>query len=368
MANNCALCLKPLRSSNIKCSKCDQLFHVACANATNQTRLSNETKTTWTCPTCQNKVPKKTISPARSAPDPDEPGKNTVASSSKLDQTTLSPRALPPDSNRSDSEILRSLSSEIQLLRGDVGDLKSHIKYLSEHLTQCYSRLEEYDTRIKTLEKREEEIIVLNNTITNLRDQLNNQSQASLKNELEISGIDELKNESPLHIIRVIAHKIGVAVEESDIDFVSRVGPRRQKTDTSDAPTRNLAVRFVRRYKRDEFLKAARMRRSLSSTDIDIAGPTRNIFVNERLTPFNRQLFRSARNAAKIHGYKYCWIRNGAILIRKQEGNPAIHIQNMEDLERHMGSAPAAPAERSPAPTERSPAPASQQHGAASGN
>ncbi|KAH9628058.1 hypothetical protein HF086_018033 [Spodoptera exigua] len=76
-----------------------------------------------------------------------------------------------------------------------------------------------------------------------------------------------------------------------------------------------------------------------------------------------RQLFRSARNAAKEHGYKYCWIRNGAILIRKQEGNPAIHIQNMEELERYMGHAPAAPA----APTERSPAPASQQYGAAPG-
>ncbi|PZC72841.1 hypothetical protein B5X24_HaOG210516 [Helicoverpa armigera] len=350
MANNCASCQKPLRSSNIKCFKCDQLFHVTCANASNQTKLTNETKATWTCPTCQNKGPKKTTSPARSVPDSDEPGKNTTASSNKLDQTTVSSRDAPCNNNSSDSEILRSLSSEIQLLRGDVGDLKSHIKYLSEHLTQCYSRLEEYDTRIKTLEKREEEIIALNNTITNLRDQLNSQGQASLKNELEINGIDELKNESPLHIVRVMAHKIGVTLEEYDIDFVSRVGPRRQKTDSSDAPPRNLAVRFVRRYKRDEFLKAAKMRRSLTSTDIDIAGPTRNIFVNERLTSSNRQLFRATRNAAKAHGYKYCWIRNGAILIRKQEGNPAIHIQNMEDLEHHMGRAPAAPAERSPAP------------------
>uniref|UniRef100_A0A2A4IZ17 PHD-type domain-containing protein n=1 Tax=Heliothis virescens TaxID=7102 RepID=A0A2A4IZ17_HELVI len=352
MANNCASCQKPLRSSNIKCSKCDLLFHVACANAGNQTRLSNETKITWICPTCQNKGPKKLISPAKTVPDTGELDKTSTAAC-KLQQTTISPHAIPSNSNSSDSEILRSLSSEIQFLRGDVGDLKSHIKYLTEHLTQCYSRLEEYDTRIKTLEKREEQIIELNNTITNLRDQLNNQGQASLKNELEISGIDEHKNENPLHIILVMAHKIGVTLEEHDIDFVSRVGPRRPKTAASDAPIRNLAVRFVRRYKRDEFLKAAKMRRSLTSTDIDINGPTRNIFVNERLTSGNRQLFRSARNAAKEHGYKYCWIRNGAILIRKQEGCPAIHIQNMEDLERHMARTPVASAEHSAAPASR---------------
>lgn len=75
MANNCASCQKPLRASNIKCSKCDQLFHVTCANTSNQTKLTNETKATWTCLTCQNRGPKKTISPARSVPDPDEPGK-----------------------------------------------------------------------------------------------------------------------------------------------------------------------------------------------------------------------------------------------------------------------------------------------------
>uniref|UniRef100_A0A2A4J6Z0 FP protein C-terminal domain-containing protein n=1 Tax=Heliothis virescens TaxID=7102 RepID=A0A2A4J6Z0_HELVI len=301
----------------------------------------------WTCPTCQLMATKNLTTPART---PTGEPINNATSSNKPDHNTTSPQSLPSNKSCSDSEILRSLSSEIKLLRGDVGDLKTHINYLNEHLTQCYSRLEEYDTRIKTLEKREEEIITLNNTIVHLREQLNTQAQFSLKNELEISGVDEHKNENPLHIVQVMAFKIGVTIEEQDVDFVTRVGPRRQKTAaTADTPTRNLAVRFVRRYKRDEFLKAAKTRRSLTSTDIEVAGPMRNIYVNERLTPANRQLFRAARNATKEYGYKYCWVRDGAILIRKQEGNPAIHIQNMEDLERRIVRAQPASTDTVPA-------------------
>ncbi|KAJ8706320.1 hypothetical protein PYW08_010946 [Mythimna loreyi] len=219
-----------------------------------------------------------------------------------------------------------------------MGDLKSHIKQLSDHLSQCYGRLDEYDARIKTLEKREEEIITLNSTIVNLCEQLNAQAQSSIRNELEISGVNEFKNENPHHIIQVMAHKFGVTVEDHDIDFATRVGSRRQASKvTAEIPTRPLVIRFVRRCKRDEFLKAAKARKTMSSSDMEIDGPSRNVYFNERLTQENRQLFRAAKLASKQQGYRFCWHKNGAILIRKQEGNPPIHVRNFEDLEFHLG-------------------------------
>lgn len=333
MANNCASCQKALRSSNIKCSKCDLLFHITCATAGSQTKISGETKINWICPSC--KATKKSVTPV-STPVTEEPNSGTPNSAacyhaaSSLGSSSAGPTT--------DSEILINLTSEIKLLRGDVGDLKSHINYVSEHLTKCYSRLDEYDTRIKVLEKREEEIISLNNTILNLREQLNAQAQTSLKNELEISGINETKHENSLHIVRVIAQKIGVSIDDQDVDYVTRAGPRRQYSkDSAETLPRKLIVRFVRRYTRDDFLRAAKTRRTLNSTDMEIPGVTRNVYVNERLTPGNRQLFRETKLSAKEHGYKFCWCKNGAILIRKQEGNPSIHIRNTEDLERYLG-------------------------------
>ncbi|KAJ8713892.1 hypothetical protein PYW08_007512 [Mythimna loreyi] len=333
MVNNCASCHKALRSANVKCSKCDLLFHVTCANAGNHSKLGGETKLSWICPSCQSKATRRGSSPTRTpVPEAQIPTDNMMTPNSTDCYRSSA-------NGPSDTEILRSLNSEIKLLRGDVVDIKTHITSLTEHLTQCYTRLDEYDSRIKTLEKREEEIISLNSTIANLRDQLNTQVQSSLKNELEISGVNELKNENPLHIVCVLAHKIGVSIEEQDLDFVSRAGPRRQQLkDSAETPPRTLAVRFVRRYKRDEFLKAAKTRRNLTSTDLEIAGTTRNVYVNERLSQGNRQLFRATKLCAREHGYHFCWVKNGAILIRKQEGNPAIHIRNTEDLERYLGS------------------------------
>ncbi|KAJ8737924.1 hypothetical protein PYW08_000519 [Mythimna loreyi] len=215
MVNNCASCHKALRSANVKCSKCDLLFHVACANAGNHPKSGGEAKLSWICPSCQSKATKRGLSPTRTpVPEAQIPTDNTMTpNSTDCHRSSAGP---------SDTEILRSLNSEIKLLRGDVVDIKTHITSLTEHLTQCYTRLDEYDLRIKSLEKREEEIISLNSTIANLRDQLNAQAQSSLKNELEISGVNEIKNENPLHIVCVLAHKIGVSIEEQDIDFVSR--------------------------------------------------------------------------------------------------------------------------------------------------
>ncbi|KAJ8707185.1 hypothetical protein PYW08_011319 [Mythimna loreyi] len=285
-------------------------------------------KTNWVCPPCKGS--KKVDTSVSEVLAPGTRTNNSVDSAS-------SPNP-PFTAQTTDSEILLNLTSEIKLLRGDVGDLKSHINYVSEHLTKCYSRLDEYDTRIKSLEKREEEIISLNNTIINLREQLNAHAQTTLKNELEISGINEIKNENPLHIVRVIAHKIGVPIDDQDLDYVTRVGPRRQQSkETTESSPRKIIVRFVRRHKREDFLKAAKTRRSINSTDLDIPGATRNVYINERLTPGNRQLFRETKHSAKEHGYKFCWCKNGAILIRKQEGNPSIHIRSAEDLERYLG-------------------------------
>uniref|UniRef100_A0A2A4J6A9 FP protein C-terminal domain-containing protein n=1 Tax=Heliothis virescens TaxID=7102 RepID=A0A2A4J6A9_HELVI len=288
-----------------------------------------ETKSNWVCPNCLNKTSKKGITtPSRSeVPYREE--------ASKSDGHPSTPCVLPTGS----SDELHILTSEIKLLRGDVGDLKTHIKYLTEHLTQCYTRLDEYDARMKKLEKREEEIISLNNTIHNLREQLNSQAQSSLRNELEISGINEHKNENPLHIVQIMAHKIGVAVGDQDVDFVTRAGPRRKvPNETTDTQPRSLVVRFVRRYKRDEFLKAAKVRRNMTSGDLELAGPSRNIYCNERLTHGNRQLFRATKISAKERGYKFCWHKNGTILIRRNEGHPSIQIRNSEDLERYLGT------------------------------
>ncbi|CAG4942691.1 unnamed protein product [Colias eurytheme] len=87
-------------------------------------------------------------------------------------------------------------------------------------------------------------------------------SPAKLRNEVEIVGVPETPNENPAHTFRVISQKLGIPIEESDLDFIIRVGSLRKYSqnidnteDNSQQPSRPLIARFLSRNKRDEFLK-----------------------------------------------------------------------------------------------------------------
>ena len=264
--------------------------------------------------------------------------KNDTSNNSLLN----TPAAAPDPGN------LSILTSEIKLLREDVGDLKQHLKTLTEHLTQCNQRLAVSEAslacaeaKIQALEERVREIPYLQSTIQQLNEQVQAQAQANLKNQVEILGVNETAYENPVHIILTAAAKIGIDLQDTDLEYVTRAGPRHSDNteNTSSAPVekhpRPLVVKFLRRKKRNEFLRAGKTRRNVSSVDLDIPGARRTLYFNERLTKENRQLFRAAKPRAKECGYKYCWIKNGTINIRKQEGNPAIAIRNQHDLLRH---------------------------------
>ncbi|XP_045502181.1 uncharacterized protein LOC123699300 [Colias croceus] len=228
----------------------------------------------------------------------------------------------------------------MRLIRETVGEIKSQMMSLTDHIEKCNLRLDEYDTKLERQEKR---ILTLEYAITEIKDRLNTNAQSQLRNEVEIVGVPETPNENPAHTFRVISQKLGIPIEEYDLDFTIRVGPPRKHSqnidnaeDNSQQPPRPLIARFLSRNKRDEFLKVGKMKqRSFNAQDMGLgsaAYKNTDIYFNERLTQENRNLFRAARQQTKACGYKYCWIKNGVVYIRKQEGNPAIAIKKQEDL------------------------------------
>lgn len=57
------------------------------------------------------------------------------------------------------------------------------------------------------------------------------------------------------------------------------------------------------------------------------------IFVNERLTKSKKALFTQARAAKKNKKYKYVWISNADILVRKNESSKITKIKSSQDIE-----------------------------------
>lgn len=253
-----------------------------------------------------------------------------------------------------------SLAQEIRLFREDMAGVKHQLTELTSTVSKYQVKLEDLvgriintETRLTKMEEKETEHSVLKEKVQRLERVLKSreetiaqlqldssiQAQNHLGNEIEISGIAEVTGENLHHIVLLTAKKIGVELSETDIDWTTRVGPRQSNT-TSQADggvtvgnrSRPIVVRLTRRAMRDQMLSGAKSRRGITSADI-VKGNPNKIYFNERLTKANRDLFRVSRATATEKGFKYCWVRNGRIHVRKADNKPAIHVRSFEELE-----------------------------------
>jgi hypothetical protein len=359
----CSGCLQKIEKGEVRIActsqKCVNIFHDACIKAE---KLKPDAMKTWICPDCIAKNRKggdNTHTPLR------QPAENvTIRKKNPQPQssTLLQPQApqLPQQQPQAPSQplpqpgpdvpvavstdALKSLSSDVGLMRQSISDLWAFIR---TRLDELDSKLSSYDLRIKSLEALENENAILKATICNMQQRINNETQNQLRNELEIAGLEETPGENPYHLAMTTAQRLGVDLLDADLNYASRVGPKNilQETgsDNSGQLRRPLVVSFTRRVKRDEFLKQSKARRTIRSKDIvgQSQGSERIVYVNERLTSEGRRLFRDARSFANKNGYKYCWINRGYIFVRKRDastGSPAIRINNEDDLNRLLNS------------------------------
>lgn len=240
-----------------------------------------------------------------------------------------------------------ALVSEVRRLTEVITSLSSRLEEATQSLAKCQSRLDEFgfiletsNTRLKKLEERDLEILELKATVAQLKSGQNTRDQYYLRNEIEISGIPENPNENLHHVALIAARKIGVDLEEREIDWIQRVGPRRNSAKTAEEstkPPRPVVMRFLRCSKKQEILKAARSRRNLTSVDLEVSGAPLKVFFNERLTKENRLLFRDVRIKRRENNFAHCWVSQGTIYVRQKEGKPALPIHSSDDLDRVFG-------------------------------
>ena len=185
-----------------------------------------------------------------------------------------------------------------------------------------------------------EETSSLRATVTALQLELNDREQMDLSCSLEVSGVPEMPGESVTHIITTLGSKIGFIVKPEDVVSINRVGPVRRDAvaraeGASGSRPRLIAIRFARRALRDDMLRAARVRRNITTSDLDPAPHiVSRIFINECLTKTNRVLFAKARKAGAASKWKYVWTKDGRIYARESDtpGARAHRLRTEQDL------------------------------------
>ncbi|KAF9803255.1 hypothetical protein SFRURICE_007101 [Spodoptera frugiperda] len=88
-----------------------------------------------------------------------------------------------------------------------------------------------------------------------------------------------------------------------------------------------------------QLLHAARVRRGLTTADLNLHGQPKRVYVNEHLTRSNARLFHLAREAGQRSRYKYVWTREGRIYARKEDGVSAVRIRSDADINKIFGDA-----------------------------
>ena len=338
--SGCGKFISPVDSA--KCDICRSTYHRRCVGV-NSTGLIT---TPWHCPECNKSRVRdsRAETPATGQPvAPLEDSLVNVMDTSPINTTALDATKelaldITTELKNFKSEFISTVRHEFQLMRDDLADLRLSINSMNDRL----STLEE---RVTALEHRKQEQASseVNEIIAQLRTDINDRDQELLATDIQVSNLPETRGENPVHTAMLVASKLGVKVKARDIISAERVGGRRINA-TQPAPVetrpRFLVVRFARRDLRDELLEAARVRRGMTTADLDLPGPAARIFFNERLTKINRDLFRKAREAGGRHGWQFVWSKRGRILARYKPGDSACQIRGEDDIVRVFAATP----------------------------
>lgn len=350
----CAGCKSPVGQSHMKCSGCKQKFDILCAGFTesNYKKLSKSQKNVWVCLNCRSKIPRgdNSNTPVRQAPALDSrdfisgeispTGNVTMRTKVRLENTS----SLEQDTNTTSEVIRKIIREEIQIalrdcLENSIGKMCSEIKEFRESLTFLNSQFEEIKLETKeknrTIERLDSENKELRHIVNSLRQEMNHVQQQSRSTNLEIQCVPEHKSENLYSLVKQLTSKVKCDVSEKDVLHCTRVS----KLDHKSQRPRSIVVKLSSQKIRDTVLAAcikynkANPKDKLHAAHLGISCENIvPIFVTEHLSPDNKSLHAATRKKAKDLNYKYAWVRNGHIFLRKTDFSERILINNIDKL------------------------------------
>lgn len=232
---------------------------------------------------------------------------------------------------RAEYSDLRHQVNDLQIKQAtvneDVDALKTSINHQACESRDTTSLIKNISLKINPIG---EDVNGLKNQIRVLESELNSMQQLNRANNIEITGLPEIKNEDLKTVLLNIAKYIQVDLQSDEIEYITRIAPKQKIPGRPKAVVARLRSSLLR----DAIISGVRKTRGITSQDIGIRGDSKNLYINEHLTPVNKMLHKKTKEAAKIKMYQFVWIRNGKIFMRKHDGAPLIRIETESDLKK----------------------------------
>lgn len=253
------------------------------------------------------------------------------------------------------STVKQSISEEMSKLSSSVCALQSDVSKITSNIVTINTSVKELNTRVSDLENNANfmpEIHTIPMELQSLKcgytsqfehiksqnisllKRLDDMEQYSRQCNVEIRNLTERHNENLAGVIQNISKILKVNIAETDLISVHRVPHAHKHTDGAKQPPKNVIVKFHSRILRNNIIAAAHKHRGGISTEmLQLPGTPTKIYVNEHLTLQKKMLFRKTKDQCKTKNYKYCWIKNAAIMARKEDNSPVLFIKTELDIE-----------------------------------
>lgn len=249
------------------------------------------------------------------------------------------PKALKMADSEVTNETLLAILTEVRIntsslleanaqLRQDLDEVKAGLSMQNTLIEELKKDKSVLQTKVKSLESscatNNIRLRTLENRVQEAEDKTEALEMYTRKNSLEIHGVPESKGEDLDEIVIKVADRVGVEVEEDEIEIVHRL------------PVKLKGVRpIIAKFKSHKIKSQIYFsRRKLRGTeDEDELNGAKEIYINENLTAYRRKLFAEARKRTKINKWYKTWTTDGKIFITKEKGDRAVKVNNYSELE-----------------------------------
>ncbi|PZC78000.1 hypothetical protein B5X24_HaOG202672 [Helicoverpa armigera] len=328
----------------INCMKCKRSFHFACLSMP-EIPIEEEAYYKWNCSGCTNAISNasKTAKPNRNVST--TRGNKRMALNSPPQTAAITAedvRTIVQEVVESEfTAMLQKLNSTIiSVVIKELAPIKNEIRELTSSLTFHTKEFEELQTGHKLLERTvkdlSEQNSKLNMLVTDLSHRVNYMEQQTRSNNLEIQCLPENKHENLYNVVKQLGAVVGCSLNDSDIHHCTRVAkqqagnnrPRSIVVQLASPRTRDTLLASVINHNKNKKVNSEK----LNTADLGIAGDKTPVFVVEHLSPANKMLHAATRQKAKDKGYKFVWVRNSRIFVRKTTEDEHILIKNLDSL------------------------------------
>lgn len=197
---------------------------------------------------------------------------------------------------------------------------------------------EEMRTKIGILEN---ERSLYNDNILRLEMKVEELQNSSKRSIVEFRNIPQKEKETAadlMSLVSSVGKVVNVEIPSTEVRDIYR-GPGKPDMnkavicELSRVQTKHELLAAVREYN-----KGRQHSDKLNTELIGVTGKRLPVYISEHLLPSARKLFHQAREFAKQHSYKYCWVVDGKIYLRKDDGMRAVWIRSasiLSDLIQH---------------------------------